>query len=483
MNPNNVLRFIGILIIFLGLSMGLPLIVSILYADGSTSAIAWSMIITAGFGVFLLLFTTRNKETPLKHRDGVAIVTFGWLTAGLTGSLPFILSGTIPDFTNAYFESISGFTTTGATILPDIEYFPAGILMWRSVTQWLGGMGIIVLSIAILPFLGVGGMQLYRAEIPSPVVDKLKPRISDTSKTLWTVYLIITALEIIFLFIGGMSLYDSVNHAFCTMPTGGFSPKNASIAHYNSAYIDGVVVFFMLLAGINFSLHYRVINRGPVVFWKDPECRVFLSIVVLLTALVTYDIYDGAVYDHLAKAFRYALFQVTSIITTTGFATADFELWPTMSGSILIICMFLGGMAGSTGGGIKTMRVILLIKHGYRELFRIVHPHAVTTIKLGGRPVPQETLSSIWGFFTLYLVLFVFASVVMSLLGLDMISSFSSVAACIFNVGPGFGIVGPSDNYLAIPVIGKWILIFCMLLGRLEIYTVIVLLTPEFWRK
>ncbi len=482
MNPNSVLRFIGILIIFLGLSMGIPLAVSFLYADGSTSALAWSMIVTAGFGIFLLLFTKKKKEATMNHRDGVAIVTFGWVAAGLAGSIPFIISGAIPDFTNAYFESISGFTTTGATILSNIEGVPPGILMWRSVTQWLGGMGIIVLSIAILPFLGVGGMQLYRAEIPSPVVDKLKPRISDTSKTLWIVYLIITGLEIIFLFLGGMSLYDSVSHAFCTMPTGGFSPKNASIAHYDSAYIDGVVVIFMILAGINFSLHYRVINRGPAVFWKDPECRVFLSIIIVLTALITYDIY-GTIYDHLASAFRYAAFQVSSIITTTGFATADFELWPTMSCSILIICMFLGGMAGSTGGGIKTMRIILLIKHGYRELFRIVHPHAVTTIKLGGRPVPQETLSSIWGFFTLYLVLFVFASLIMSSLGLDMISSFSSVSACIFNVGPGLGIVGPVDNYMGIPVIGKWVLIFCMLLGRLEIYTVIVLLTPEFWRK
>jgi trk system potassium uptake protein TrkH len=343
-------------------------------------------------------------------------------------------------------------------------------------------MGIIVLSIAILPFLGVGGMQLYRAEIPSPVVDKLKPRISDTSKTLWKAYLIITASEILFLSIGGMSLYDSINHAFCTMPTGGFSPKNASIAFYDNAYFDAVIVIFMILAGINFSLHYRAIQDGPRIFWKDPECRVFLGLFFAITALVTFDIY-GSVYDTVSSAFRYASFQVSSIITTTGFATADFELWPTVSCAILLICMFLGGMAGSTGGGLKTMRVMLLLKHGYQEIFRIVHPHAVTTIKLGGRPVPQETLNSIWGFFTLYLLLFVAASISMALLGLDMVSSFSSVAACIFNVGPGLGIVGPVDNYMGIPIPGKWILIFCMLLGRLEIYTVLVLLTPEYWRK
>ena len=482
MNPNTVIRFTGILVMFLGFSMVLPLGVSFLYADGSASALVWSMILTIGFGMLMFLFTKRNRGVHLSHRDGVAIVTFGWIAAGLAGAIPFLISGAIPDFTDAYFEAISGFTTTGSTVLSNIEGVPAGILLWRSLTQWLGGMGIIVLSIAILPFLGVGGMQLYRAEIPSPVVDKLKPRISDTSKTLWKVYLIITALEVILLALGGMSFFDSVNHTFCTMPTGGFSPKNTSIAYYDSAYFDAVIVVFMIIAGINFSLHFKVINEGPRVFWRDPECRVFLALIVVITGVVTFDIY-GTVYDSLLSAFRFASFQVNSIITTTGFATADFELWPTLSCSLLLICMFLGGMAGSTGGGLKTMRVMLLIKHGYQEVFRIVHPHAVTTIKLGGRPVPQETLNSIWGFFTLYLLLFVAASILMAMLGLDMVSSFSSVAACIFNVGPGLGIVGPVDNFMGIPIIGKWILIFCMLIGRLEIYTVLVLLTPEFWRK
>ncbi|MBN1831900.1 MAG: TrkH family potassium uptake protein [Deltaproteobacteria bacterium] len=482
MNPNSVLRFIGILIIFLGASMCLPFGAALLTGDGSSNALAGSLIITVGIGTIIFLSTKKNKEVHLSHRDGVAIVTFGWIAAGLVGAIPFLISGAIPNFTDAYFESVSGFTTTGATILSDIEEVSAGILLWRSLTQWLGGMGIIVLSIAILPFLGVGGMQLYRAEIPSPVVDKLKPRISDTAKTLWKVYLIITALEIIFLSIGGMPFFDAVNHAFCTMPTGGFSPKNASIAYYDSAYIDAVIVVFMIMAGINFSLHFKVISEGPRVFWKDPECKVFLSFVIFITGVVTFNIY-GTVYNSLLSAFRFASFQVTSIITTTGFVKADFVLWPTLSCSLLLICMFLGGMAGSTGGGLKTMRVMLLIEHGYQEIFRIVHPHAVTTIKLGGRAVPQETLNSIWGFFTLYLLLFVSGSIFMAMLGLDMVSSFSSVAACIFNVGPGLGIVGPVGNYLGIPVTGKWILIFCMLLGRLEIYTVLVLLTPEFWRK
>ncbi len=482
MNSNSVLRFIGIIVIFLGLSMSLPWIVSLIYGDGSSLSLIWSMISTTAVGFFLFLFTTKRKEIHLNHRDGVAIVTFGWLAAGIAGAVPFLFSGSIPDFTNACFESISGFTTTGATILTNIETMPPGLLMWRSLTQWFGGMGIIVLSIAVLPFLGVGGMQLYRAEVPSPVVDKLKPRISDTAKTLWKVYLLITVLEIIFLLAGGMSLFDSVCHAFCTMPTGGFSPKNASVAFYNSAYLDGVIIIFMLIAGINFSLHYRLITGAPKVYFRDTECRVFLSIVLVFIIIVTFDVY-GTVYDSILKAFRYAAFQVSSIITTTGFATADYEYWPALSKIIILLSMFLGSMAGSTGGGLKTMRIILLIKHGYRELFRIIHPHAVVSIKLGGRPVPSEILRSIHGFFILYMGLFVIAAIFMAFLGLDLISSFSSVAACIFNVGPGLGIVGPVDNYMNIPLAGKWVLIFCMLLGRLEIYTVIVLLTPEFWRK
>lgn len=482
MNPNSVLRFLAILIIFLGASMCLPLGVALLDGDESSHALAWSIAITECIGILMFLSTKKHRVVHLSHRDGVAIVTFGWLAAGFFGAMPFIISGAIPDFSSACFESISGFTTTGATVLQNIEGVSPGILLWRSLTQWIGGMGIIVLSIAILPFLGVGGMQLYKAEIPSPVVDKLKPRISDTSKTLWKFYIILTALQIIFLAVGGMSISDSINHAFCTMPTGGFSPKNISVGYYNNGYFDAVIIIFMVIAGINFSLHYRLISDGPGIYWKDPECRVFLSLILVLTALVTFNLY-GNVYDSLLSSFRYAAFQVSSVITTTGFASADFELWPSLSHAILLVAMFLGGMAGSTGGGLKTMRVMLLVKHAYQEIFRVVHPHAVTTIKLNGRAVPQETLSSIWGFFTLYLMLFVASSIFMIMLGLDMVSGFSSVAACIFNVGPGLGAVGPMDNYMGVPVIGKWILIFCMLIGRLEIYTVLVLLTPEFWRK
>jgi trk system potassium uptake protein TrkH len=409
-------------------------------------------------------------------------VTLGWLAAGGVGAVPFIISGSISPFTDAYFESLSGFTTTGASILSNIEKLPEGILLWRSLTQWLGGMGIIVLSIAILPFLGIGGMQLYKAEIPGPVVDKLKPRISDTAKTLWKVYIFITGLQIALLAAGRMSLFDAVCHAFCTMPTGGFSPKNASIAHYNSPYLDAVTIVFMLLAGINFSLHYRFLKGEGKVFGRDPECRVFMSMVGIFILLVTFDIY-GNVYSSVQEAFRYAAFQVSSIITTTGFVTADYDTWPSFSRYLLVLCMLLGGMAGSTGGGMKTMRIILLAKHAYQEIFRIIHPHAVTSVKLGGKAVPGDVLGSIWGFFVLYLGILVISAMIMCSLGLDLVSAFSSVAACIFNVGPGLGSVGPVQNYLQMPFLGKWLLIFCMLLGRLEIFTVIVLIMPEYWRK
>jgi len=482
MNFQIIVRFTGILTFFLGLSMGAPLAVSLLFEDNCTQPLILAMAITCFLGIILFAFTKNQKEKQLNHRDGIAIVTLGWMMAGLVGALPFLFAGVTPGFTDACFESISGFTTTGASIITDIESLPEGILLWRSLTQWLGGMGIIVLSIAILPFLGIGGMQLYKAEIPSPVVDKLKPRISETARILWKIYLLITLLQVALLLGGGMSLFDAVCHAFCTMPTGGFSTQNASIAQYNSAYFDFVIVIFMLLAGINFSLHYRLLKGDLKIFGKDSECRVFLIIVGAFILLVTLDIY-GDVYKSLFQAFRFAAFQVSSIITTTGFVSADYEKWPHFSQLILLVCMFLGAMAGSTGGGIKIVRIILMVKHGYQQIFRIIHPHAVTTVKLNGQAVSTDVLGSIWGFFFLYMGLFVVASLVMAGLGLNFITSISSVAASIGNIGPGFGLVGPIRNYLEIPMAGKWVLISCMLLGRLEIYTVIVLLVPEYWRR
>jgi trk system potassium uptake protein TrkH len=482
MRIRQILRMIAILNIFLGLSMIAPIAVSIIYSDGSFLPLLYSFIITSGSGIALFFILKNADCSALTQQESMAIVTLSWVSAGFFGSLPFLFSGSIHTLTNAYFESISGFTTTGASILSNIESLPKGVLFWRSLTQWMGGMGIIVLSIAILPFLGVGGMQLYKAEIPSPVVDKLQPRISDTAKTLWKVYLLITVLEVILLSLGGMPLFDSICHAFCTMPTGGFSTQNASIAQYNNTYFEVVIIIFMLLAGINFSLHFKFLKGDFKIFGKDPECRVFLIIVSILTVMVALNIH-GTVYKSIGHALRFAAFQVASIITTTGFVTADYAQWPALSQIILLSCMFIGAMAGSTGGAIKIMRIILLVKQGYQEIFRLIHPHAVRHIKLGGKPVPADVLNSIWGFFILYIMLFFLAVIVVSANGLDVITSFSSVAATIGNVGPGFGLVGPVTNYLSVPDPSKWVLIFCMIIGRLEIYTVIIMLVPAYWRK
>ncbi|MBN1615007.1 MAG: TrkH family potassium uptake protein [Deltaproteobacteria bacterium] len=482
MNFRLIAHLVAVLLFCLGLSMTVPLSISLYYGDGSAAAILSSAVLICLMAGSVFTWSRGQKDYYLNHREGVAIVTFGWIAAGLAASLPYLFSGFIPNFTDAYFEAISGFTTTGSSILRDIESLPPGILFWRAQTQWLGGMGIIVLSIAILPYLGIGGMQLYRAETPSPVVDKLTPRISDTAKTLWKIYVIMTVIQIFLLIAGGMSWFDAVCHSFTTMPTGGFSPKNGSVGHYRSVYIDGVFVLFMFLAGTSFSLHYKLFTGNVRRFFRDPEFRSYLFIIAAFILLVAFDLY-GSVYEGVCDAFRYAGFQVVSVMTTTGYVTADYEKWPVLSQQILLICMFLGGMAGSTGGGIKIMRIVLLAKHCYLEIFRIIHPHAITVVKLGGMPVPQTIMRSIWGFSLLYLGIFILVTVVMAALGMDMMSSLSAVASSLGNVGPALGSVGPMDNYSEVPFLGKWLLIFCMLLGRLEIYTIVVLLMPAFWRK
>ncbi len=477
-----ILNIVGILILFLGMSMIFPLFFGLYYHDQSVLPLTKAMVITIAAGLSLFVFFRKAKVEHISHREGMAIVAIGWVAIGFFGAIPFYLGTEFNTFVDAFFESVSGFTTTGSSILTDIEAVSKGLLFWRSFIQWLGGMGIIVLSVAILPFLGVGGMQLYKAEVPSPVPDKLKPRIRDTATTLWKVYALISLAEVALLMIGGMTLYDALCHAFTTMPTGGFSTKNASIAHYDSTYFDAVFIFFMLLAGINFSLHYRFLRGKPLAFWRDSECRFFLGTVLMLTAIVTLNIY-GNVYEKIGEALRFGAFQVVSIVTTTGYATADYELWPTMSQLILLLCMFLGASAGSTGGGMKCLRVMLYLKYCYKELFSLIHPHAVKPIKLGGRTIPEDVVRSVLGFMGLYVGLFAFSSVLMAGIGLDFTTAISSVASAIGNIGPGLGTVGPVDNYAHIPYLGKWVLLGCMLLGRLEIYTVIILLVPEFWRK
>ena len=482
MRLNNILFIVGLLCLFLAGAMVAPLATALLYDDGSAPAFIRSILATVVCGG-VLAFAMRPKERiSLSHRDGMAVVVFAWLAAGFFGALPFWWHGVFSSLTDAVFEAISGFTTTGASVMTNIEIVPKGVLLWRSLTHWLGGMGIIVLAVAILPFLGVGGMEIYRAEVPSPVVDRLRPRITETARTLWKVYVLISAAEALLLFLGGMDWFDAVCHTFGTLATGGFSTKNASMAAYG-AYHQYVVTLFMFLAGVNFSLHYKALRGKPLIFWRDPEFRLYTLLTVIFTVMVVVSLCYNNVFNSLEECFRHGLFQVLTILTTTGYATADFEKWPIMIQSILLFCMFLGASAGSTGGGVKVLRVMLLTKHGIRELKRLIHPRAVYAIKLGGVAVPDAVLNSVWGFFGLYLLLFVIAWWFMAALGLDLITSFSSVAATIGNIGPGLGMVGPTDNYAAIPLAGKWMLILCMLAGRLEIYTLIILLVPEFWRK
>lgn len=456
------------------------------HIDALLQAFATIIIISTIFSIFF-----RAGKTDLSRREGMAIVSLGWLTAGLFGALPFFYAKIFGDyslgaFINCAFESISGYTTTGASVLGatiKIEDIGHGLLFWRSLTHWLGGMGIIVLSIAILPFLGVGGMQLFKAEALGQTSDKLRPRIKETAKTLWLVYIVLSAIETILLMIGDMSLFDALCQTFGTMATGSFSTKSASIAAFNSAFIDTVIIVFMFLAGCNFALHYLLLSKGPSAYYKNSEFKFYFFLLLIMTLIATAALYIDGTYSSIPEALRYGAFQVVSITTTTGYATADFELWPFLVQFMLLGLMFVGGCAGSTGGSIKVIRILMLFKYVYRELFRMVHPKAFATVKLEGKVVQKEILQSVMGFFILFMLIYTVSTVIMTLLGLDLITAVSAVAANIGNIGPGLGSVGPYDNYYHIPAIGKVVLATCMIFGRLEIYTVIILFVPEFWKK
>ncbi len=477
-----IFRILGALVFCIGITMLFPLAFSVYYRDESQLPLLKALGLTLATGSALFFAFRGEQVASMNHREGMAIVALGWIASSFIGALPFHIGNVFPEFVDAFFESVSGFTTTGSSVLTDVEKVAPGFLMWRSLTHWLGGMGIIVFSIAILPFLGVGGMQLYKAEVPGPVPDKLKPRIRDTAMVLWKVYLLFSVLQTVLLLFGGMNLFDALCHTFGTMATGGFSTRNASIGHYDSAYIDIVITVFMLIAGINFSLHYLALLGKPSALLRDPESRFFMGVVAVFTLVSTMSVLESN-YDSFGTALKCSVFQVTSIITTTGFATADYEKWPPLTQLILVFCMFLGACAGSTGGGMKCMRIVLMLKYAYLELLRLIHPRAVLQVKMGGRIVPDEVMKGIWGFFMIYLGVFILSSFLLSAMGVDIVSSCTAVAATLGNIGPGLGTVGPTDNFAHIPYPGKWLLSLCMLLGRLEIFTVIVLLVPEFWRK
>lgn len=481
MSFSTLFNLLGFLNLILAGSMGLPLLVNWIYGEPHARSFILSIAITAFSGLLLMLFFKRSPR-DLTHREGFAIVAFGWIIVSFFGALPYLLTGTLNSLVDAVFETVSGFTTTGSTVITNIEATSYAILFWRSLTQWLGGMGILLLSLAILPFLGVGGMQLYKAEVPGPTADKLRPRISQTARILWEVYILFSAAEVLTLLLGGMNLFDALCHTFSTMATGGFSPKNESIEFYRSPFLEYSITFFMFLAGANFALHYRFLKGNVKVFWRDTEFCFYTSVVLLATLFISLNLWLS-IQKEFFQAFRLAIFQVVSILTTTGFATADFEQWPPFSQYLLLTLMFIGGCAGSTGGAIKCVRIYILLKQGFQELRKLIHPRAVLPVKLGGKVVSPDTLSGIWGLFFLYLFIFSMASLALCMLGSDFLTSVSAVAATLGNVGPGLGTVGPTENFAHLSVAAKWILSTCMLFGRLEIYTLLVLLIPEFWKK
>ncbi|PLX00689.1 MAG: potassium transporter [Marinilabiliales bacterium] len=427
-----------------------------------------------------LIFTRKGSKKDIGKREGFVIVTMAWIIISLFGAIPFVLSGAIPDYTNAFFETMSGFTTTGASILNDIESLPKGILFWRSMTHWIGGMGIIVLSLAILPLLGVGGMQLFIAEVPGPTPDKIHPRVAATAKRLWAIYVAFTLLETVLLMFGGMSLFDGLCHSFGTLATGGFSTQNASIANY-SPYIQYVVIIFMMLAGINFTMHYFALKGMIKKVSKDQELRFYLAIILVSTIFIALTLILKNLHP-VEEAFRQTLFQVVSIVTTTGFVTYDYLQWPSFIWFVIVLLMFTGGCAGSTGGGIKISRLLLLLKNSRLEMRSQVHPNAIIPVRINGRVVPQQLVNNVLAFFLIYFLIFAGGTLVMSLLGLDFESAIGSTAATLGNIGPGIGIVGPVSNYAAIPEGGKWFLSLLMLLGRLELFTVLILFTRSFWK-
>jgi len=478
-NVRLTLHVLGWLLVFMGAVLVFPAIFSLWFADGELLSFLASAVITAGAGYGLTRAFRSNRQLTL--REGFGIVTFGWLGIAVFGALPYLFSGVLTDPVDAFFESMSGFTTTGSTVITDLGPVPESILVWRSLTQWLGGMGIIVLSLAILPVLGIGGMQLFEAEVPGPTADRLRPRIQDTAKLLWGVYFAITAAEVVLLMFGGMSFYQAVCHGFTTMATGGFSTENASIGAWDSTYIHLVITLFMFLAGVNFSLHFYALRGRPGNYFKSEEFRFYLGLIATATGILF--VYNLTVYDSPATSLRDSAFNAVSIMTTTGYGTADYELWPILSQYVLIALMFVGGCAGSTGGGMKVVRVMLLLKHSVLQVTRLIHPRQVRILKMDRKPVGDDVIQSILGFFALYIGLFLFASLIMAGLGVDLVTSGASVIACLSNIGPGLGEVGPTDNFAGLPELGKIVLAFCMLFGRLEVFTVLVVFFPAFWRK
>ena len=478
-----VLRILGLLLAIFSLTLLPPFTIALAAQDGAATAFGTAFVLTFGVGILSWL-PVRHLRRELRLRDGFVVVVMFWFVLSAIGALPFILADHPHlSLTDAMFESVSGLTTTGATVITNIEDLPLSILYYRQQLQWLGGMGIIVLAVAVLPMLGIGGMQLYRAETPGPMKDnKLTPRITETAKALWYIYLGLTVACGLAYWLAGMSVFDAIGHAFSTVAIGGFSTHDASIGYFNSPLIDMIAVVFMFLAGVNFSLHFVAFRHRSVSgYWYDSEFRFYLFLLSVVIVITVLGLYLTETYDDFEDALVNGLFQAVSIGTTAGFTTAEFYNWPGFIAILLLFSSFVGGCAGSTGGGIKVIRLLLLVKQGLREITRLVHPSAQMPVRVGDKTVSSRVVEAVWGFFALYVASFTVMYLALATTGLDLMTAFSAVAASINNLGPGLGGVGA--HYAEMHDPGKWILCFAMLLGRLEIFTLLVLLTPAFWRK
>jgi len=480
MNFLMVSKSLGILLICEALLMIPSLVVSLIFESEDFLSFIYTMVILSVCGTSGILIHPKTRK--IYARDGFAIVAIGWLLISFFGSLPFVFSGVIPSLIDAFFEASSGFTTTGASILANVEGLPEGIMFWRSFTHWVGGMGVLVLTLAILPSVGAETLQIMKAESPGPNPGKIVPKVGQTAKILYMIYMVITLVEILLLYLGGMTLYDSCIHTFGTVGTGGFSNRNSSIGAYHSVYIEVVITVFMIICGTNFALHYQLIKGGIKSIFRDEEYRLYIGIILCSIILITVNIY-GKAYQSIGESIRHSSFQVASIITTTGYATADFNQWPTFSKAILILLMFIGGCAGSTGGAIKNIRILLLFKMMKNALLSIIHPRAVYTVKYGGKIVEQETMTEVLIYFFMYIMIFAGAVLIVSLEGKDFITTASSVAATLGNIGPGLEVVGPVGNYSSLSDLSKIVLSFCMIVGRIEIYPIMLMFIPSAWKR
>src|SRR5665648_8119 len=480
MNFRLIERVLGWLVLVYAAIMGIPFFCALLWKESSGMPFLFTIALTGVVG--FVLTGHGRREGRMGIREGFAIVAGAWILTSLAGALPFYLSHAVPSYIDGLFEAVSGLTTTGASVIDNVEFLPKSLLLWRSLTHWLGGMGIIVLFIVFLPKFGARAVHLFNAEVPGPMAERVLPRIRDNASKLWQIYVGFTLLQIVLLVVAGMSWFDAINHSFATMATGGFSTKNSSIMDYNNIGIELIIVVFMIIAGGNFGLYFLAWSRGLKHIWQDTEFRIYLAIIAGSTLVIALTLWLAGG-NKIVSSLRLSLFQVTSIMTTTGFATANFDKWPSLAKMVLFLLMFLGGSAGSTAGGIKVARLILLMKLGWAELRRAVHPRAVVSINYGGKHVDPLMLNTVAVFFFLFMSIFAVATILLSSTGLEPFDAMSAVAATLGNVGPGFGVVGPSTTYSSINAFGEVILILCMLLGRLELFTLLVVLQPEFWRS